>query len=93
MQYFAKELPALAAPRSASQGGAQDSTAEAQQPTSSGRTVQAMGLMLVQCLGAESPALLPSLLFLHCLGQVFSCKDTSKTRCQSTIREHASLLL
>ncbi len=66
LQYFAKELPALAGQCSTAGGDGHDGAAVA---AGSG-TTQALAAMLVQCVGLEAPALLPPLLFLHCLSQV-----------------------
>ncbi len=72
LQYFAQELPALAAPRSVSPGDAGDISPAAQPAAAGGNTVQAAARMLVQTVVAEVPGLLPPLLFLHCLVQVCS---------------------
>lgn len=73
-QYFAKPLPALAAPdatadAAAPSGGGLSIPEEGEQPEGDGLP-QAAADALLQCVAAEAPALLPPLLFLHCLTQV-----------------------
>lgn len=80
-EYFAKELPALAAAGGSAAaerpaGGQSPASEDTAQPEGGAPMPHAAADMLLQCVAAEAPALLPSLLFLHCLTQALVASDS-----------------